>query len=139
MKKNKYLNYKGYLGTIEPQIEDGILYGKLAFIRDLVTYESRNLIDLKKEFETSVDMYLDDCKELEKEPDTPCKGSFNVRVSPELHKEAVIAAGGESLNSFVTAAMQEKIMQTMSVLEEITNETGILVSKVDSKKNSNVA
>ena len=35
-----YLKYKGYLGTIEPDLETGELFGKLAFIRDLITYEA---------------------------------------------------------------------------------------------------
>ncbi len=43
-----YLHYKGYLGTIEPQLDNDTLYGKLAFIRDLVTYEADNLTLLKK-------------------------------------------------------------------------------------------
>ncbi|MEY8204041.1 MAG: type II toxin-antitoxin system HicB family antitoxin [Bermanella sp.] len=107
--KTEYLKYKGYLGTIEPQIEDGTLFGKLAFIRDLITYESPNLIDLKREFEASVDVYLEDCAELGKDADTPCKGSFNVRITPHLHQDAVLAAGGKSLNAFVSEAIKEKI------------------------------
>lgn len=141
MKKDKHLRYKGYLGTIEPQLEDGVLFGKLAFIRDLVTYESLNLIDLKKEFETSVDIYLEECKELGKEPDTPCKGSFNVRVSPELHKDAVLAAGNDSLNSFVTVAIEEKIARSISDIETIIDDASSLVELVNSTKesDSNVA
>ena len=108
MSKTTYLKYKGYLGSIEPQIEDGTLFGKLVFIRDLVTYEAGNLTDLKREFEISVDEYLTDCEAVGKEADKPCKGSFNVRVTPNLHKDAVIAAGDESLNSFVAEAIKEK-------------------------------
>lgn len=29
----KHLKYKGYLGTVEPDFENNVLYGKLAFIR----------------------------------------------------------------------------------------------------------
>ncbi len=54
----KHLKYKGYLGTVEPDFENNILYGKLAFIRDLVTYEAETLADLEREFKTSVDLYL---------------------------------------------------------------------------------
>jgi predicted HicB family RNase H-like nuclease len=107
----KYFKYNGYLGTIEPQIEEGTLFGKLAFIRDLVTYESDNMTDLKQQFEISVDAYLAECIELGKIADIPCKGTFNVRVSPSLHREAVIASGEESLNSFVAQAIQEKILR----------------------------
>ncbi|ELI3143951.1 type II toxin-antitoxin system HicB family antitoxin, partial [Escherichia coli] len=54
----KHLKYKGYLGTVEPDFENNILHGKLAFIRDLVTFEAETLADLEREFKTSVDLYL---------------------------------------------------------------------------------
>lgn len=109
-----YLNYKGYLGTIEPQLEDDSLYGKLAFIRDLVTYEAPTLAQLKKEFEFSVDAYLQDCQELGREPNQPFKGSFNVRTTPELHRMAVKAAGDMSLNAFVSQAIAEKVERVLA-------------------------
>ncbi len=104
-----YLKYKGYLGTIEPDIEDGSLFGKLAFIRDLVTYESGTLKGLEKEFQLSVDGYLQSCKELGREPNLPFKGTFNVRTGAELHRAAVIASGEQSLNAFVCEAIKEKL------------------------------
>jgi predicted HicB family RNase H-like nuclease len=109
-----YLNYKGYLGTIEPQLSDDTLFGKLAFIRDTVTYEAETLGQLKKEFETSVDLYLQSCEELGRVPDCPFKGTFNVRITPELHRKAVAAAGDMSLNAFVSQAIAEKVQRTMA-------------------------
>ena len=44
------LEYKGYLGTVEYSSEDHCLYGKLAFIRDLVNYEAVNVDQLESEF-----------------------------------------------------------------------------------------
>ncbi len=70
----KHLKYKGYLGTVEPDFENNILHGRLAFIRDLVTYEAETLADLEREFKTSVDLYLQSCVEDGKGPDTPFKG-----------------------------------------------------------------
>lgn len=106
-----HLNYKGYLGTVEPDLESGTLLGKLAFIRDLVTYEARDLKTLEQEFRASVDGYLEDCAELGKKPDTPCKGSFNVRVGHELHMAASVVASREniSLNDLARRALSEYI------------------------------
>ena len=104
-----YLEYKGYVGTIEPQLEDNTLFGKLAFIRDLVTYEADNLAQLKREFELSVDAYLESCKELGQTPNVPFKGVFNVRINPEIHRQAALAAGEKTLNAFVAEAISEKI------------------------------
>ena len=103
------LEYKGYLGTVEYSAEDHCLYGKLAFIRDLVNYEAVNVDQLESEFKTAVDDYLTDCKRLGRKPNVPFKGSFNVRTSPDLHRAAVLASGSHSLNAFVCDAIREKI------------------------------
>ena len=104
-----WLQYKGYLGSVEPRLDDNVLYGKLAFIQDLVTYEAETLAGLKAAFEASVDDYLTFCTSAKKTPNKPLKGSFNVRVGPELHRAAVMAAGQMSLNTFVAQAIEEKI------------------------------
>ena len=106
-----HLAYKGYLGTIEPDLETGTLFGKLAYIRDLVTYKAGDLKTLEQEFQASVDGYLADCLELGKTPDTPCKGSFNVRVGHELHMAASLAASRAniSLNDLARRALSEYV------------------------------
>lgn len=111
-----HFEYKGYLGSIEPDVETGMLFGKLAYIRDLVTYEADTVARLEKEFRTSVDEYLISCEELGKEPNQPCKGVFNVRTGPELHREAVIASKGRSLNAFVCEALREKLDRCNAVV-----------------------
>ena len=40
-------------------------------IDDIVSYESENENDLQKEFEASVDNYLDTCKQVNRQPDNP--------------------------------------------------------------------
>jgi predicted HicB family RNase H-like nuclease len=105
-----YLKYKGYLGTIEPDLETDALCGKVAFIRDLVTYEAETLKVLEQAFQESVDGYLESCAELGKKPDQPFKGTFNIGISPELHRKAVLASSN-SLNASVNDAIQEKLMR----------------------------
>lgn len=103
------MEYKDYLGTVEYSSEDHCLYGKLAFIRDLVNYEAQTVTELEQAFQASVDYYLESCKKRGKKPDTPLKGGFNVRISPELHRKAVMAAGEKSLNSFVAEAIEYRL------------------------------
>jgi len=110
----QYMNYQGYQGTIEPQLEDGRLYGKIAFIRDLVTYEAETLPQLESEFKKSVDGYLADCAELNKEPDKPFKGSLNIRIGSELHRAAALTACDKSLNAFICEAIREKVERESS-------------------------
>lgn len=104
-----YLRYKSYLGTIEPDLARNTLFGKLAFIRDTVTYEAPTLSELEQEFRCSVNSYLATCEELGRKPQLPFKGSFNIRTGEALHREAVLAADGQSLNAFVCEAIREKI------------------------------
>jgi predicted HicB family RNase H-like nuclease len=108
---SKALRYKGYTGSIEVSVEDGCLFGKIQFINDLVGYEGETVDELRQSFQSAVDGYLDTCKELGEEPEKPFKGSFNVRIGSELHREAAVAASqdGISLNEFVARGVKEAI------------------------------
>lgn len=103
------LNYKGYHGSVETAIEDGVLHGKILFINDLVTYEAETLRDLRSEFEAAVADYVETCQAIGKNPEKPCSGQFNVRIDPELHKRAALRAIqlDQSLNAIVVAALEK--------------------------------
>lgn len=54
-----YLEYKGYTGSVEYSVEDNCLYGKvLGVSRHAITYEGKDLYELKKDFEGAIDDYL---------------------------------------------------------------------------------
>ncbi len=59
--------YKNFIGSIEANAEDKILYGKLLYITDLITYEAETISDLEIEFKKSVNDYLETCKQLKRE------------------------------------------------------------------------
>jgi predicted HicB family RNase H-like nuclease len=109
-----HLEYKGYLGTAELSEVDGVFHGKLAFVRDLVTYESKTAEGLVRAFHDAVDDYLADCDAEGREPDRPFKGQFNVRTRPELHRAyaRLAAERGVSLNEVITDTL-EKALQRM--------------------------
>ena len=107
----KLMQYKGYYGSIDASPEDACLYGKLEFIAPLVSYEAETVPALVEAFHAAVDDFLATCEQQGQTPDTPCKGSFNVRVGHELHMQAVIAAreAGVSLNDFARRAIERQI------------------------------
>lgn len=107
----KLLQYKGYYGSLEASIEDNCLHGKIEFINGLVTYEADNISGIEKEFQLAVDDYLQTCQQLGHKPELSCKGSFNVRVGSELHREALIHAKqqGINLNEFVKKAVEKAV------------------------------
>lgn len=101
------LRYKDYYGSVEYSAEDDCFFGKLIGVNDLVTFEGKSTDELKKSFHDAVEDYLLMCKQNGKEPDKAYKGTFNIRITPELHRSAVIRASMENktLNSFIEEAI----------------------------------
>lgn len=108
---NNTIEYKGYIGSVEFSEEDGIFFGKVMGIRSMISYEGENAFELISDFHGAVDDYLAVCEAERKEPERAYKGSFNVRISPELHKQLVVCATSKqmSLNSFVENILQKFI------------------------------
>ena len=109
------IEYKGYIGSVHYSDDDEVFHGKLEGIRDLVTYEGTDVVSLKQSFQDSVDDYLAASEKHGKTPEEPFKGSFNVRVGPELHRRAAVFAAErkKKLNAVVTEAL-EKYLEAAS-------------------------
>lgn len=109
----KYLDYKGYTGSIEYSEEDNLLYGKVLGIQGLISYEGLTGKDLGTDFKEAVDVYLADCKASNTNPEKPFKGSFNVRISARLHQKAALLAmeAKVSLNNFVAESIRSRVIK----------------------------
>lgn len=107
------LNYKGYIGHVTFDDENEIFHGEIINTRDVITFQSTTAHNLKQEFVESVDDYLECCNEREEIPDKPFSGKFNLRLSPELHKQVYIKATleGKSLNSWVYDKLENAIRE----------------------------
>ena len=105
------LEYKGYCGTVEYSKTDNILHGKVLGINGLISYEGDSIQSLQQDFEDALDDYLEMCAENGTEPQKPYRGSFNVRVAPELHRSlaSYSASRGQTLNSVVEEAIRKYI------------------------------
>lgn len=104
------LAYKNFIGSVHFSADDKVFHGKLLGVNDLVTFEGGSVGELIKAFHSAVDDYLVLCEEVGKEPLKTHKGSFNVRVSPELHGRAIRAANirGVTLNKLVQTALEHE-------------------------------
>ena len=111
MKKNQ-IKYKGYIGSIEWSESDGLFYGQLLGIETLVLYDGKTIEELKEDFHSAVDFYLDSCELNGTEPEKPFSGSFNIRINSKIHKLAVDEAydRGISLNTIVNEALKAYLM-----------------------------
>ena len=107
------MEYKGYIGSVEFSETDELFFGQVQGIRSLISYEGINAKELVSNFHESVDAYLNFCEEEGIEPEKAYKGSFNIRISPELHKQIAICAISKqvSLNSLVEKALQNYMLQ----------------------------
>jgi predicted HicB family RNase H-like nuclease len=104
---SEIIKYKDYLASVQFSAEDEVFHGKILGINDLVNFEGTSVKELKKAFAEAVNDYLDTCKKIGKNPDKTYKGSFNIRIPQELHREAAISAAQKnmSLNDFVRYAI----------------------------------
>jgi len=109
----KHLEYNGYTGSIEYSKEDDLLFGKVLGIKGLISYEGKTGKELEEDFKEVIDAYLVECNEEGRTPEKPFKGSFNVRISPELHQKAALLAIKEktSLNNIVAESLRQRMLQ----------------------------
>jgi len=115
--KGLYERYdvNGYYGAVHYSDGDQVFYGKIMYIKDLVSYEGIDVQSLRKAFEEAVDDYLELCRDQRRDPDKPFKGNFNVRVDPDLHRRVAFAASnqGIALNRFVIKALEKPTSQNI--------------------------
>ena len=111
-----YLKYKGYTGSVEYSEEDKCLFGKVqGMTKDGITYEGTTVEELTADFEEAVDDYLQMCEEKGIIPRKPYTGVLNVRLTPEIHSGAAIAAknAGITINAFIKNAVARALGMTL--------------------------
>ena len=98
------MEYKGYRAAVTFDDEAGVIRGEVTGTRDVIIFEGTSVVELKKEFELSVDDYLRVCKERGRTPDKPYSGKIPLRVPSEVHRaaDAAAKAQGKSLNAWIT-------------------------------------
>jgi predicted HicB family RNase H-like nuclease len=110
---NNTITYKSFIGSLQFNQSDKTFFGKIEGINDLVTFEGKSVSELIKAFHEAVDDYLVLCKLKKKEPHKSFKGSFNVRVAPEIHARAYHSAKSLnlSLNQFVRKSIEKSLSE----------------------------
>jgi predicted HicB family RNase H-like nuclease len=100
--------FKGYTARVEIDARDNVLVGHLLGMRDIVGFHADDVAALRAAFEEAVTDYLDACAKLGKPPEKPASGKLMLRVAPEIHSAALIAAqaSGVSLNQWAAKVLQ---------------------------------
>ena len=112
---NSMLEYKGYHASVEYDAEDEIFVGEVFGITDSLNFHGRSVPELKEMFEQCIDNYLVLCEKIGKNPDKEFKGTFNVRIPPELHKKAALEAAKQkiTLNQYVAQAISQSFEENV--------------------------
>ena len=108
---NGMMEYRGYHAKVEYSPEDETFVGQVFGVADTLVFDGQSIEELKEMFHASIDDNLELCQEIGKEPDREYRGTFNVRVPVELHREAALAAEAMdmSLNQFVVDALRRYV------------------------------
>lgn len=100
--------YKSYAARIEYSDEDACFIGHIAGITDVIGFHADNVQELRAAFEEAVEDYLASCAKLGRVAQKPASGRLMLRVPPEVHTAALVAAqvSGQSLNQWATQALR---------------------------------
>lgn len=124
---SRMMEYKGYHASVDFDAEDRIFIGKVFGIVDSLNFHGTSVDELESMFHQSIDNYLDMCTKYGKEPNKEYKGSFNVRLSPELHRALVLKAKNQNktLNQYVVNALETYICDKETTKEIICMPYGV--------------
>jgi predicted HicB family RNase H-like nuclease len=108
------LTHKGYTARIHFDDRDGVFVGRVLGLRDIVSFHADSVARLRTAFKAAVEDYLADCEERGVSPEKPSSGKLLLRVPPEVHGQAMIAAqaAGKSLNQWVADALTKAVAES---------------------------
>ena len=108
------MTYKGYTARIDYDERDNIFAGRILGIRTIISFHGDTVDQLRAEFELAIKDYLADCKDQGINPDKPASGKLLLRVPPEIHGRALVAAqaAGKSLNQWATEVLEQAVQPT---------------------------
>lgn len=103
------LKHKGYVGRVEFDDEAGIFHGEVIDTRDVITFQGKSVVEIRKAFRESVEDYLDFCKSRGESPEKPFSGKFVLRIPSELHHKLHLKAAqsGKSLNAWLVDFLEQ--------------------------------
>ncbi|WP_075995478.1 type II toxin-antitoxin system HicB family antitoxin [Salaquimonas pukyongi] len=109
-------SYKGYVPEIWYEHDDKAFHAIAQGIRSVIHAEASTLEEIQKEFELSVDTYLEYCREEGIEPQKPKSGNIAVRIAPEVHEMVADAANADakSINQWIAEVLKEAAEKRLS-------------------------
>ena len=103
------MSYKGYTARVDFDERDNIFVGRVLGLRDIISFEGSTVASLRAEFQAAICDFLRHCAERGLTPEKPASGKMMLRVPPEIHAAASVAAqaSGKSLNQWATEVLRD--------------------------------
>jgi predicted HicB family RNase H-like nuclease len=98
---------KGYTASVEFDPRDKIFVGRVLGIEDSITFHGETVAELTADFHAAIGHYLADCTATGRKPHKPYSGKLMLRIPPEVHAHAAMAAEahGKSLNQWAAEVL----------------------------------
>ncbi len=105
------MDINGYRAIIQYDPDIDMFRGEFIGLNGGADFYAKDIDGLRREGETSLQVFLEMCEEDGVAPRKAYSGKFNLRVSPQLHAEIAerAAAAGKSLNQWVTEVLDQSI------------------------------
>lgn len=106
---NNVMTIDGQKAVIVFDPEIGMFRGEFTGLSGGADFYAEDVAGLRREGATSLRVYLDACAKDGIEPLAKASGALNLRVPPELHRAATLAAkaSGKSLNQWASEVLKE--------------------------------
>lgn len=121
MSTKNTMEYRGYTARVEFDSDDGLFYGDVIDLRDMIAFSGESVQELTESFHRAVDTYLEFCDERGVDPEKPFRGKIQLRIEPDLHRSAAIAAASEgiSINAFLSRCVKQGLKSDPQLPQEV--------------------
>ncbi len=78
-------------------------------LEGIIGFHGETVADLRTDFEAAIDFMIEDCNARGETPEKPASGNLMLRVAPEVHAAALVAAQstGKSLNQWAAEVLDK--------------------------------
>lgn len=103
--------HKGYTARVEFDERDNIFVGRVLGLRTMISFHGETVKGLRSAFIKAIEEFLKDCEEQGIAPEKPASGQLMLRIPPEIHGAALVAAqaAGKSLNQWATKVIEAAV------------------------------
>ena len=105
---NNLMDFAGYKAKINYDSEIELFRGEFVGLNGSADFYAKSIDELRQEGDISLKVFLEMCAEQGIEPVKSYSGRFNIRLEPELHRAAAMAAAAndQSLNEWVAETIK---------------------------------